>query len=657
MGVLPVVLTHDERAARITSALNLDRGVISSAADFTPDLLEPYLVDIGADDRVVVVHVSGRAPADEKAFVEELVRCRVRLRAVIPGARNLRQWLLQLAGPTWDVDERRTALAVRASAVETGLGGVLVVAQSSVASLRHTEAEELVSGRDVLRCLLHSPELERLLADTPGLLLTGTASVALRAEGPAAAGRAEVDAVLHALLAQHDGMDASLGMGANHGAGLRLDDDGERLRLERSAEGGSLLAPLRASALLEVGALTRAPVGDWPLLVGTAIEELDGLRVPAALARIEALVTERRSELVDELDRAVLAHFRDHRSIAAAESFAEGLARSLDTARAAVLAARPQTAPLDVTAAADRLRRYAEHLPSAAAVTVRALLLAVLLVLLVTGPVTRYLLLSDEDARLTARGAAVLSALLAVLFLRSRWRRLVRARDAVLRAAAHAAELRVSRGIDDARVDLVAHLVRHLRSGPDSWLARLAQLRQDCQTAVSPEAATRGAGPASRFAASLPLESWSAAPNPVVRDQRIEQAADRLAQCGLRPPQPDLRGWLAAGMEAPGGGEATLRDHLLSSTSALEEARRVLSLDVVPVVGEGYAELQEGALRRYLCSPGGRDGSLARLIIDSADEWRLPLLDVLDHDDPRFTAVFHARDAGLPVDLPTAMTS
>lgn len=643
--VLSVVLAHDERALKISQAQRLKHGMVCAYSAFTPALLDPLLHEVGANDSFIVVHVFGGTDAGADV-VERLQSCFDTIRMAVPGARTLRQWVLQLAGPTWDTEERDLVLRAQAAAAKTRMGGALVVARSSVAYLGQSEDEELITGRDVLHCLVHSPELQRQLAEFPRVLFVGTTSVTFdRAEGVAAAAERRARVVVAQLLAPARS-EADHAVGGRDVEALGLASEEEGAQLLRGPEGGSVLAPLRVSQLVHKRLFDDKPVGDWPGLVGAALEELQCLRVRAAVAAVERNADVRESQIAAELERAILRQFRESANVQETEHYVEGLVEGLNAVRAELISERGATFPTSSTDAQARLLRFATHFPQPAALTLRFLLLATLVVLASTGPLPKLLAWSDDRVRLVARTGAAITVALGMLLLQSRWRRLVRARDGALRAGEEAALSAVERAVLDARIDLLGALVRWLTTGDDSWLGRLSTLRTGLEGHAPKDGGDSLVGLRSRMAVALTSKPLGDGGDDQ-SDADRETLADLLTQNDLKLPSgADALDWLAQALPPSSTALPTgLAEALRTSSTGRDEARRVLSLDAVPVIGDVIPELQTGEVRRYLCVTGGSDGTIAGLL--DLSRLGVDVDAVLDIDDVEFVGLFHTRDADL----------
>lgn len=663
-GCTTVVLRHDVDEAFGAICCQFSAGdsgfVVAPAVGFDPASLEDCLRSIGANDRVLLIHVVGSVPAD--SLTASMAKIQADLLRDFPAVRGLRQWVVQLAGLRWDEDEIALARQVHLDHANLRLGGVLVAGRSTNASIAQTAVEEHVAAAGLITALRTCPELERSLAETPAVWLAGVAVVSYSPHEAVQEWMLRHRANLLERLAKSLGSkDTAFAEGRKDGDQLELGHDREQARLFVSPVGGSVLSEVRASAAFARTAFDAIPVGDWPQAIEAAVDEVQVARLPRLLGQVDRTADERLEELRRELDRLVAAFFEDSRNVPSTTSYVEGLLQAISDAAARLLQRRGESLDEDDGVKYERLRRLSGHLPYAAALMTRAFLGAVLALLLVVSPIAAWARLDAADTRLWARISAAIIIAAAGAFLAARWRRLRRARDTVLRAMEHAAVDRLERYVLDARIrmleSLQTYLARTTAQESDSWLDRLARLNR-VVSAERRRASDEATGKpdvdiVSRYLLRLPFAPHLDGTAVQNADGTADEAiASALVAARLDMTEVELQQAVAAAGELAYEPlfDRTLGEHLDRSEEAARRVRTALGADLASAIGDEATTSISARVLRYLCVPKAQASELRELLTaDSSDESEPSspvsgITDVLTSSDPCFVALVHTID-------------
>ena len=664
-----IVLVHDDIASGIGQRVaDLARGdprvFVVAAEDFDPAALEQFLAPVEANDRLLLVHVVGRLPDGRAPMPNAMAHALDALMDRYSGLRGVRQWLVQVVGLKWDEPELNLVAGVIADACRLRLGGALVVGREVGASVAQPEVEERIGCAEAVHTLRVCPRLESDLAEKPTPWLVGVAAVRYDVEAATrelARGRCRDLAARLAAVSEPN--DPGWALGRRAAQDLELLDDREQSRLARSPAGGSVLSLVRAGTVIERAAFERIAVGDWAVALEAGIDELLTRSVTTSVQQVTRNVAKRHDELGNAIERAVLGHFEQSRSVASTEDFVSGMADALRDDRRALEVRRGETKPSGFDAELERLRRFAAHLPYAGAVMLRFLLLAVVGLLLVIWPLGPWLGFDLAQTRLAARVAAAAVAVLGAALYVHRWRRLVRARTAVLQRAEADAVQRIERFVFDRRLALLDGLLaRLLASTSDSWRSRLRQLREAGEACAARLRDTQKPdgddGAVSRYSLSLPLQ-----PTRVAASHRDE--LDRAGADAERSLVEQLiADRLAVGSDFCDRAQMlvtrdyqplvnpSLGQYLDSSPTARDEVRSVLGAELAPAGADSHGGSVFGRVVRYLCVPDGEEERANSLLQSSPDPFGEPVpvppfapTATYPTADEAFLALLHAYDA------------
>lgn len=449
-----------------------------AASEFTGDLVEPALAEVGAYDAFLVVHVVGPLQDPDLEIADHggdpvdvltsaLTSVHQTLRERFPGKQRIDQWVIHMVGQVVDEPEGRFIERV-AGSDEVGLRGIIVSASATHASVTHDADEQACFAADVTLALIGS-DLERHLADAEPLAwIGGSTSLTYAAQrvGEAISAHHGLRLLEEYLLADSPAGDPAFDLGEHWVEDLDLPGPKERDILLASPSGGSLLSRVRMDEI----DWDHVPIISWSDVLTTQ----QTLLATQELGTVREVIESNRRKRLEELKQSVIGRtFEELESAVRFESaiaFDRGVQTGLEKAMQAIPEPIRRVDPDLVERDRSKLRKFTRWLPFGPAVALRlfaAALGALVVVGALTGPSDLPVL--EHFTKPWGRVAALAILVVGFLLYQRRLKTTLKIRDRLNEALEQQLVDTVEQWVADARRQLLVELRSWIGTRPE-WL-------------------------------------------------------------------------------------------------------------------------------------------------------------------------------------------